>query len=100
MGRWAQRTRGGGGINAINYIVGLGAASSGSMYVQYANAIDASQLLMGDFFFNPTGEFADSLVQLDSHRIEVTIAGLINSENEVIYTGSTPGIQTPQTFNI
>jgi hypothetical protein len=100
MGRWAQRTRGGGGINALNQITFVVQSAIAKEEISYEHAVDASQLVAAEFTSNPSGETGVSMIQSSPTVIEVTFTSDVGGDTELVYTGSTPGIQTPQTVPI
>jgi len=95
MGRWAQRSRRGGGPHLENFIVGARLVGSLSLRVYYAKDVDASQLVANTFESLPSGESGDFTQQVAPREVEVVLVGDATGDTSMIYTGTTPGIQTP-----
>lgn len=97
MGRWAQRTRAGGGINELNSILLATKSGSFSALLTYAFNIDATQLGLADFESELSSEQPDSINQIDNRSVELNFAGDISGDTQIVYSGATGGILTPQT---
>lgn len=100
MGRWAQRTRGGGGINALNHITSARYGAIEIRRLTYREAVDATQLDATKFASGPSGITGIGITQIDPHTIDVEMSSDIGTDTSVTYTGTTPGVQTPQTVTI
>jgi hypothetical protein len=97
MGRWAQRTRSGGGITPLNFITTALAGGGVTIIINYSRPVDGSQLDQSAFTAEPEGEVANNLTQFDEHGIELQFPDDIAPGGTLVYDGSTPGILTPQT---
>ena len=102
MGRWAQRRRSGGGngqpAGAVLSIVGFTAHSSGSYKITYNGPINVAILNPVDFVSNPSGEVGATIVQLTATELEWANDATNNTDTEIVYSGSAPFVQSPQTF--
>lgn len=97
MGRWAQRTRGGGGINAPNYIAAASITGGATARLTYAKPIDAAALTPDDFTSDPSSTQGDVVTQFSDNEVDVSFPSVINTDTEITYTGTVAGITTPQT---
>jgi hypothetical protein len=98
MGRWAQRKRTGGGAPVLNYIIeatNFGGETAGA---EYAYKVDANALSPAAFTSNPSGEIANTILQFDPRRIIIEFDIPQDADTTLVYSGTTPGIVTPQTI--
>lgn len=95
MGRWAQRTRSGGG-KSINFITAAVEQSEFDLVLTYLNAIDASEFELPDFDTEP-GFFEPVAITNDSaNEIHLEFGDDISAETDITYQGDTPGVLAPQ----
>lgn len=97
MGRWAQRSRGGGGTTLpLNFITE--AAKQGGAIVdgQYARALTVSALVPTAFLSSPSGKIGQSILDLGDGAFEITFNGNVAADTGMTYSGHTPGVLTPQ----
>jgi hypothetical protein len=99
MGRWAQRQRGGGGINQPIAILSATIADSTHAHAQFSRAVVAAEF--NGFFFqsDPSSEVGQSVSQISAQVLEIEFAGDITSDTDLIYSGSVANVITPQTVN-
>lgn len=100
MGRWAQRSRGGGGLNPPNYMTLAVNTDSDEHTVTYAHAIAAESLQPGAFQSNPSGESGADVNQLDATRVIITFGGSVTGDTDLTFNGSTANVITPQTVDV
>lgn len=99
MGRWAQRRRGGGGggPDLTNYMVSAQVGGGGFFItLTYLRDITAGDFSLADFISSPSGASPTIINQGDSNQLELTTIVNASSDDEIQYTGDTPGIVTPQ----
>ena len=63
-----------------------------------ANVTDAA-FNANDFNSFPSSETGIAVTQLAANQLRVTFSGPINADNELEYSGASPGILTPQTIS-
>lgn len=101
MGRWAQRTRGGGGIgggNALNRIVINKKDSFTQSTETYLKAVNAASFSVGDWISTPGGATVTNIAQGADNKLVLTWDD-IETETGLTYTGVAVGVQTPQSLN-
>lgn len=100
MGRWAQRQRAGGGPpigGPLAEIVSANILTVNEIAVAWAVDVDPGDLTATDFTSNPSGEVADSMFPLSSTSFQVQFLLAIDTDASVTYTGSAPGLKSPDT---
>lgn len=70
------------------------------MQLRYATSVDATLFGFSDFEFTPSAEPVTSIDQFDDDEILIGTSGSIQFDFQVDYSGSVPGIVTPQGFPI
>ena len=98
MGRWSQRKRRGGGVNELNYITHIQDVGGDSATFDYRFAINGPLLNAASFESNPSAAVGISIIQNTPTQIVITFNDPIAGDTSVTYSGSTPGIRTPQTI--
>lgn len=96
MGRWAQRRRTGGGPSILNYITDAVQQTATTIILTYAYPIDATELIPVDFESSPSGAIGDTITQLTNDTIQLDLDASSAGDDEIQYSGSTPGVRTPQ----
>lgn len=96
MGRWAQRRRGGGGIRDINKMIAAEVTAPDTELVTYAYAVSASALDATTFHSQPSNEEGIDVFQNGANGIRIVYGNDVSLDTFLSYTGSTPGILTPQ----
>lgn len=100
MGRWAQRTRGGGGVTPLNLIVYVKQTGDFTQAITYQRPISRAALNPTAFQSQPTGELSTGLVQDSPRQVTATFDVETIGDVTLTYTGTTPGVLTPQTVPI
>jgi len=99
MGRWAQRRRTGGGPTQTIVMVDAQITATTDARVRFSAAIDASQLVPGQFDSSPSVEVGDTISQISDREIEITFVSIIGGDTVLGYNGTNyPGL-APQTIN-
>jgi hypothetical protein len=99
MGRWAQASRTGGGPTGINYMLQAVDSASDAIEVTYALDVGAGALTLANFVSNPTAQAANSVAQTGRRKVEFTFPLSIAADTTLVYNGTIPNFQTPQTVN-
>lgn len=91
MGRWAQRTRCGGG-KSINFMTAAQEIGSTELRVTFLDAVTAAEFGTSDFDTTP-GEFEPSgFSNFAPNVLDITFNDSIESETDLNYLGLVPGI--------
>lgn len=98
MGRWAQRSRAGGGVTPLNFMISGRRADNFNWRITYASAVDAAALSPAAFTTNAGGVTTSLITQIGTREINIIWDDTTTGEVSVTYNGVTPGIQTPQTL--
>lgn len=101
MGRWAQRTRGGGSVTTPNQIISAVISGSGQDQVEltYLYNITAIILTGADFTSNASGEVGQSVAQNLPNSVLVQFLVDLTGDTSITYSGTVPGLLHPQTKN-
>lgn len=73
---------------------------SADLLVQYDNAIDATTLDPNAFETAPNAHVSTGVTQTNDAQIGLSFGVDISEETELIYTGTTPHVVSPQTIAI
>jgi hypothetical protein len=98
MGRWAQRQRGGGGITPLNRMIEARISGLAEITVTYLAAINAAALDVDSFITLPGTFDCTGIAAFTTRQIKLTFTDAVTAQTSLSYSGSTPGIQTPQTI--
>lgn len=98
MGRWAQRTRAGGGITAANFMTKASIQGPVHIVVDYYRPVDADALIPVAFTSLPSATHADDTINVFPNQISLFFPDPIIGDTDLEYTDGTPGIRTPQTI--
>lgn len=98
MGRWAQRSRAGGGVTPLNAMQSGRRVDNFNWRITYAAAIDAAELAAGQFISDPSGVTVSSITQIGPREVAIQWDDTTTAETGIEYTGDTPGVLTPQTL--
>lgn len=100
MGRWAQHRRAGGGASTYTNEVEAASLDSPTVaFISYIHPLSAASL-------NPAAFVTDNartgiaVAQAGTNDVRITFNGNITAATFITYTGTTPGITTPQVFGI
>ena len=96
MGRRAQAKRVSTGTQPENYFHAAFLTPPQTVQLQYAYAIDAASLSAPAFLSNPSGQQGESILQVNTTTIDITLVDDATGDDEIQYSGTTPGIMTPQ----
>jgi hypothetical protein len=100
MGRWAQRRRNGGGPPPPGAeLVSIEAAvidDSETVIVTYDSSVTATGFDAAAFESEPSGETGVSVSQLSANELTLNMSGSVTGDATLVYTGTKPGITTPQ----
>jgi len=100
MGRWAQRSRGGGGITPLNAILKAFIFDADVEDLTYQHNVDASTLVPAAFVSNPSTRNPTTIAQVTPRKVRLQYPDAIDADTTVTYSGATGGIRTPQTIAI
>ena len=89
----------GGGITPLNRMIAASLFAADTVDVEYAAAVSAATFNPAAFESTPSTLVADSIQQLATRRIRLTFTDDVNLDTNLVYSGTTPGITTPQTIN-
>lgn len=99
MGTWATRSRRGGGPSAAAALIFITDAhpfAFGISLLTYSAPIDADDFNATDFFETSTNSLADSVGQATPDSLTVTWGEDFGPGSVIVYSGSVPGVLTPQ----
>ena len=102
MGRWAQRRVRGGGpptAAAIEITIATHDPIDDFSFLDYSADITGIPFNAADYTTNPSGLTGIAVNQTAPDQISVLFAMLYPADTSISYTGSEPGILTPQTVN-
>lgn len=102
MGRWAQRSRSGGGPALFNAMNGAMIVDTDRAVISFALPINAATFPAGAFTSNPSGALSTTIdVTGDdvNTTLDVTFDDSLATDVSVTQTGAVPGIQTPTTVS-
>lgn len=97
MGRWAQRTRSGGGNPSLNSMTRAVFDGTDTILVTYAMSVKDSSLSPGSFTSLPSNTVSVNVVQVDKNRVDVVFGSDVDTDTSIRYNGSTLGFLFPQT---
>jgi hypothetical protein len=101
MGRWAQRRIRGGGTNPAATLIEISTAASDDdsiVIATYTGSIDATNFANGDFTSQPSGAASVAILQDSPNSLEIDFnPATITGDTFIQYSGTTPGVLTPQT---
>lgn len=100
MGRWAQRSRSGGGAQVLNSMVGRLFTSPATLRVYYATAVTALAFSGDEFTAQPSGTQALTVTQNGPTAVLLDFGVAVNTDTTLEYAGSATGVVTPQTISI
>lgn len=100
MGRWAQRSRSGGGAAQQISIVSVVGHAEFDITLRFSTAVTVVGLGASDFFADPPGVTQDSLTQIDSRTIKVNYTSPVDEAATVTFTAAVPGFKSPQVVNL
>lgn len=102
MGRWAQRTRGGGGASTSSIIQMVSAhiVDGATITVTYNANITAITFTAADFTTTPSNFSSDLVISQVGTVLTLDFGNDISFETAITYTGSATGIQTPDSVNL
>lgn len=90
MGRWAQRTRSGGGAS-INFPISAAHDDPETLIIFFRNPIVPSQLNAADFQVSPSDLFGISVSASGANSVIVAWAVDISTDNFLNFNPTTPG---------
>lgn len=101
MGRWAQRTRGGGGrtVQVIGATFTVSFFDGSSANLDYSTPIDVSPLVAANFRSFPSGVVATSIDNLAPGSAGINFPGFHPADTFIRYTGATTGFESPWQAN-
>lgn len=101
MGRWAQRTRGGGGINTPLFMVSASVDDDAHITVTY-NRLPTAAINSSGFSFSaaPSGAFADSATVTGPLTLQLHFNGDVTADTTLTYHGTYALALFPQTIAI
>lgn len=103
MGRWAQRRRGGGDPKSVQgallQIEDANITSTTEVTAEYSGEISAAGFSDGDFTSLNSNETSISVTQFSANELVIEFSGTITGDDQIEYTGTKPGVLTPQTVN-
>jgi len=97
MGRWAQARRRGGGPPILNYITRAQPVAADRVRLHYRSIVSETDFTPTDFTSEPAGTPGDAIVQVGPTLLDLTLLGTVGADTELLYSGATPGVVTPQT---
>lgn len=97
MGRWAQRQRGGGGVNQPIVILNVTHGDTNEAVVTFSKPVTASNFSGFGWSSTPSAETADSFAQTAGQVITVTFNGDVDEDTELVYNDTVVNIVRPQT---
>lgn len=99
MGRWSQRTRSGGGMS-LNWMTQATIGAIDQIEVLYLTPVNVASFSVGDFITDPGTIVPDSLSQFGTNGLLLQMPEDISAEANLIYSGDTSGVLSPQTVTI
>lgn len=97
MGRWAQRSRGGGGLNPPNYILTASIDDATTALLVYKTAVTATGLGNTAFISLPSGTTSIAVLQNGAEGAEVDFIGDISADETIRFNGPAANVLSPQT---
>lgn len=99
MGRWAQRSRGGGGLNPPNFILSASIIDDATVQVTYAHPVTAGVFGSFNFEILPSSAFQNAISQVSSNVISLDYGSGVTGEDQLRYAGTAANVVTPQTVD-
>lgn len=96
MGRWAQRSRSGGGTAILNYMLRASATDTTHARITFAENVSAAAFDVGGFESSPSGATAQVFVQVSKRIVDLEWDGSTAADDEVVYVQNAPGFQPNQ----
>lgn len=105
MGRWSQRRHAGGGpplpmSGPLAEMIEATGGGPGKLNLTYDTDVDGPSFIAGDFVTAPLGLIATSIDVIGPVNIHLHFVGSPGDELSLTYSGSVPGVLTPQTIAI
>jgi hypothetical protein len=99
MGRWAQRSRSGGGPPLQGPIQIQTATKIGSIDIEltYDRDVTSVGFLPQDYTTNASAQAGEFLSHPTPTQVQVTFPSPVDTDVSVTYTGAEPNVLTPQT---
>jgi len=100
MGRWAQRSRGGGGISTPIEMIDVSIQGSGqdAIFVDYSGGVNANVFDPADFSSSPSGAVGVAVSQNSIRQLRVDLDMTALGDTDFTYSGTLPSIVHPQTI--
>lgn len=101
MGRWAQRSRSGGGPPAPAALIYIASASNDGfteVRLRYSAAVDSDDFASIDFELTPGASNPILIAQGDPDELVLTF-GDSSGATSITYNGGFPGLLSPQTVD-
>jgi len=99
MGRWSQAKRASGPVTLINFITEAVDNTTLLIDLTYQSSVAAGSFAAASFVSNPSAFVAQTVAQVSSRVIRISFLGSIAADTSLTYSGTVPGILTPQTVN-
>ena len=104
MGRWSQRRHCGGGpqlppLTPIT-ITDVAAPTALELDVTFSSDVNSADFVNGDWLTVPGSKVPIAMTQIDTNQIELTFPTTIAAQTSLTYSGTAPGVISPQTIEI
>lgn len=99
MGRWSQRRLAGGGITPLNHIIDANNLGGFNATAEYQSNVNAAVFNGDEFLSQPSGTVSNLVVQTSTRTVTITFDDPMGADTSLAYSGTVPGILTPQTIN-
>jgi len=100
MSNYTAKRRSGGGPTPLTMMVDARRIDDDVIDLEYSAAIDAAVFAPDDFQSIPSEEIGFTLTQISQRVQQLTLVSGQPADTQILYTGATPGILTPQTITI
>lgn len=100
MGRWAQRQRGGGGINTPLFMLTAAENDVDEVLVTFSGPVVAAAFTGFPFTSNPSGFNSNSVTQSGTDTLLVGLSGDITTDTTFTYNGSVANTAFPATVTL
>jgi hypothetical protein len=99
MGRWAQRSRGGGGLNPPNFILSASIIDDATVEVTYQHPITAGVFSSFNFELLPIAAFQNAISQVSANVISLDYGSGATGQDQIRYAGTAANVLSPQTVD-
>lgn len=95
MGRWAQRTRAGGGKSGLTVLVYAHKIPTDTITVAWSDVVKAATFSPSNFASAPSNITCTDIAQTAPNRLSLQMDDDISAETSINYIGTAPGVKSP-----